>query len=85
MTTVKLPNSPLVVSYKVFLFDWGGQVVITAVIILIVIFLTSARLDSKNLLDQKCCFDKNASWCTKQTHSAHDYTVLSFVVSTTMG
>ena len=50
--------------------------VITIVIILIVIFLASARLDSKNLLDQKCCFDKNASWCTKQTHSAHDYTVL---------
>ena len=50
--------------------------VITTVIILIVIFLTSARLDSKNLLDQKCCFNKNASWCTEQTHSASDYAVL---------
>ena len=33
----------------------------------------------------KCCFDKNASWCTKQTHSASDCAVFEerFVVFTT--
>ena len=25
---------------------------------------------------QKCCFDKNVSWCTKQTHSARNFAVL---------